>query len=186
MSADVPVAATDVATAATPATPTTLRAYARHRAVNPSQVSRAVRSGRLSNSVTWTNRRPWINDVALADREWAAATDLTKAPASVLDRDRNQGADDGSGHVSDYVAREKFWRSKNAQLEYERKTGMLINAQSVEELWADKVTLCRTQLLALPRKLKALIPDLTLHQVNIIDQQVREALQVLASGESSR
>lgn len=51
----------------------TLRGYARHRGTSATSVHRAVRSGRLSKSVTWLNRVPQIADVDLADREWPIA-----------------------------------------------------------------------------------------------------------------
>jgi hypothetical protein len=47
-----------------------LRAYARHRGVSAPTVSRAIRRGQLSQSVTWRDGIPSINDVAAADREW--------------------------------------------------------------------------------------------------------------------
>jgi hypothetical protein len=174
------------ASLASPATaPITLRAYARHRQVNPSQVSRAVRSGRLSASVSWSAGRPWIADVDLADREWAAATDFTTAPASVLD-DHASAANDGApGSVAQSVAIEKHWRAKNAELEYKKKIGELVEAQSIETAMKDDYARVRNKLLSLPRKLKALLPHLTLADVNKIDAEIREALEALADGDFS-
>jgi hypothetical protein len=51
-------------------------------------VSKAIKSGRLVRSVVRDHRgQPKIGDVALADREWAAGTDLSKAPGYVKERE---------------------------------------------------------------------------------------------------
>jgi hypothetical protein len=60
-----------------------LRAYAKRRGVSANAVSRAVRTGRLRASVVQTDDGPKIVDVELADREWAANTDLSRAPDAV-------------------------------------------------------------------------------------------------------
>lgn len=67
--------------------PLSLRAYARHRQVSHQSVMRALPppsgNGRLQRSVRKINGRWRIIDVALADQEWAANTDLTRAPDDV-------------------------------------------------------------------------------------------------------
>lgn len=66
------------------AVPISLRAYAKLRGVSAMSVSRAVSAGRLKASVVRDEHgQPKIADVALADREWEAATDYSKAPAAV-------------------------------------------------------------------------------------------------------
>jgi hypothetical protein len=55
-----------------------LSAYARHRGVAPSAVTRARRTGRLSQSIgTGRDGAPYVKDVEAADREWAANSDYT-------------------------------------------------------------------------------------------------------------
>lgn len=69
-------------------TPISLRDYAKARGVSPMAVSKAIKSGRLVRSVVRDHRgQPKIGDVALADREWAAGTDLSKAPGYVKERE---------------------------------------------------------------------------------------------------
>ena len=59
--------------------PLTLTAYAEHRGVSQSTVSRAIETGRLRDSVEESpNGRPVIVDVALADQE----SDDDDGPAS--------------------------------------------------------------------------------------------------------
>lgn len=70
-----------------------LREYARHRAslglvgTSAMAVSKAVKNGRLKRSVVRDhNGDPKIADPELADREWAAATDHSKAPIAIRER----------------------------------------------------------------------------------------------------
>jgi hypothetical protein len=60
--------------ASAPDVGTSLRAYARHRNVSAAAVCRAVRRGRLSQSVTWRDGRPSIRCVETADLEWSRST----------------------------------------------------------------------------------------------------------------
>src|SRR4051794_30803735 len=60
-----------------------VRAYARHRGSSHQAVLRAIARGRLSASLTTIDGVTKIADVALADQEWAATTDLSKAPDAV-------------------------------------------------------------------------------------------------------
>lgn len=67
------------------------RAYAKRRGVSQAAVSRAVQSGRLKASVAPGGG---IADPDLADREWDANTDTSRAPVYVQVREaaRKQGA----------------------------------------------------------------------------------------------
>jgi hypothetical protein len=67
-------------------TPLSVRAYARHRGASHQAVLRAIARGRLSASLTTVDGVTKIADVALADKEWAATTDLSKAPDAVKAR----------------------------------------------------------------------------------------------------
>jgi hypothetical protein len=107
-----------------------LRAYARHRGVSATSVHRAVRSGRLSTSVTWLNGgQPGIN-VALADREWPALPDRPGVSLRAYARHRNVSAtlvhravhrgrlstsvewQDGVPRISDVSLADREWAAK--------------------------------------------------------------------------
>jgi len=184
-----------------------LRDYAKHRGTSVVAVSRAVKSGRLRASVT-TNHfgHPKIADVALADKEWAENTDLTRAPAFVKERGLEvqtsapaagaspseplpaSSAEGGSPppaegrelSLSEASAAEKRWRAKLAELDYRKKTGELVDAKDVEDRLKHLFTICRTKLLALPSKTKAAIPALTHADIARIDDLVRQALEELS------
>lgn len=190
----------------TPVTPVTgplfsLRAYARHRNVSATAVHRAIESGRLSQCVVRDagGKFRGITDLELADREWAASTDLTKAPTSVVERAEESttsapppapGEDAaleqlGAGDVTDPdrlspLMRQKYWQAKTAELEYKKRIGELVDAKEVEARMVDEYSRCRTKLLGIARKAKAEMPELNHAQVLKIDNLVREALEGLA------
>jgi hypothetical protein len=174
--------------------PLSIRAYARHRQTSAPSVLRAIRSGRLKNSlVVDEHGKAKIADVALADQEWAANTDLSKAPGYVKDRGGDaapaptgargkarQGSPAIPSALAEASAREKDWRARLAELEYRRKAGELVNAKDIETRIADVFARCRTKLLGLPSKAKAALPHLTHADVRAIDDLVRQALEDLA------
>lgn len=172
-----------------------MRAYARHRGTSATAVHRAVEQGRLSKSVVRdaAGKFAGISDAALADQEWAASTDLTKAPTAVLMRaaaavtpgGAEAGdappADDGETlNLSSALAKQKHWQAKTAELDYRKRVGELVDAREVETRVVDEYSRCRTKLLGLARKAKASLPHLTREDVTTIDTLVREALEDLA------
>jgi len=170
-----------------------MRAYARHRGTSATAVHRAVEQGRLSKSVVRdaAGKFVGISDAALADQEWLASTDLTKAPTSVLMRAAAAATpgepanelppeDDGKFNLSTALAKQKHWQAKAAELDYRKRVGELVDAREVETRVIDEYSRCRTKLLGLARKAKASLPHLTREDVTTIDTLVREALEDLA------
>lgn len=188
-----------------PAEPLSLRAYARRRGVSPEAVSRAIESGRLRASVTRHTGVPKIADPELADREWAANTDLSRAPDSVKAKaaaapaashlepqphggalkrnealDPDEDAEDDEPTLADWSKEEKQWRAKTAELKYRERAGELVDAASVKAGFIDRITTARTRLLGIPSKAKQQLPHLTIADLEAIDGIVREALEALA------
>lgn len=180
-----------------------LRSYARHRGVSATAVHRAIESGRLSQCIVRDagGKFRGITDLELADREWAGATDLTKAPTAVIERAEDQqpastdvaGADEANAALEQLGAtgivdperlsplmRQKYWQAKTAELEYKKRIGELVDAKEVEARMVDEYSRCRTKLLGIARKAKAEMPELNHAQVLKIDNLVREALDGLA------
>jgi hypothetical protein len=58
--------------------PMSLRDFAKVVVVNESAVRKAIRTGRLELSIGYVAGRPFIKDVALAQREWIANRDPAK------------------------------------------------------------------------------------------------------------
>jgi hypothetical protein len=184
-----------------------IREYARHRRCGHASVLRAIASRRLDGSVGYEAGKPFIADHELADREWVANTDHSRAPGYVKERDASVSAPpslplssspsvdelgeadvpDGTPNaarpsLSEASAREKHFKAQLAELEYRRQTGELVNAREVAERWVDLVARARTRLLAVPRKAKQLLAHLSYSDVSTLDALIREALEELAHG----
>ena len=185
--------------------PMSLRDYARRRGVSPMAVSRAVTAGRLTKSVVRDAKGdPKIADADLADREWEATTDYSRAPGTVKERaaaERLDGAhgtvagrksaarprpavvDDGMPEelsLAEESAKEKHWKARIAELEFRERSGELVDAKAMEAKLADMFTTVRTKLLGLPTRAKQQLPHLTASDVTLLDSLVREALEGLA------
>lgn len=188
--------------------PMSLRTYAKRRGVTAMAVSKAVASGRLKASVVRDARgAPKIADPELADREWEAATDLSKAPGYVKARSAARerapgsgtggavpsmplpplgGADDAGGAVhlgmslADASAAEKVWKARLAELDYRERSGELVNAKEMASRLTDVFTRCRTRLLGIPTRARQQLPHLTVPDIGVLDSLVREALEELA------
>lgn len=180
--------------------PMSLTAYAKRRGVSAMAVSRAVKRGRLKESVTHDARgQPKIRDPDLADREWAANTDYSEAPASVIAKAeafaRGEAApppppagDDPapSAHegmtLSEATATEKIWRAKQAELKFRREAAELVPSAEVRGKLEAVFSVCRTKLLGVPSRARQTLPHLTVADIAALEDLVREALEDLAAG----
>ena len=178
------------------AAPMSLRAYARRRGTSAPSVLRAIKGGRLSRSLVYVGGVAQIADPDLADQEWAANTDLTKAPGYVKERAANavphtetptetpetpvtpsQGS---RSTMADAALDEKRWKARLAEQEFLKEAGELVNAKRAVAAFSTQVIEARTKLLAVPSKVKARSPDLTLEELAIIDEEIRRALESIA------
>jgi hypothetical protein len=186
-----------------------LREFARRRGVSPEAVSKAIKKLTLKESVVRDAAGvPKIRDPDLADREWDANTDPSKAPGYVKERvsararaaagspprTNPAGAGDNAGGEGDLEepdnlslaeesAREKFWRAQLAELDYRKKVGELVLAKDVESRMADDYANCKRKLLGISSRARQQDPGLTRAQIALIEALVREALEDLGGDE---
>lgn len=188
--------------------PISLRAYAKRRGVSAMAVSKAISSGRLRASVVRDERgQPKIADPDLADREWDAGTDHSRAPGYVKERASARAAgvpppgpipaplpasaprvppapgeaiqEPENLSLSLESAREKFWKAQTAEADYRERIGELVDAKEMAALIADAFTRTKTRLLAVPTRARQLLPQLGAPDVAVLDSIVREALEEL-------
>jgi phage terminase Nu1 subunit (DNA packaging protein) len=154
---------------------------------------RAIARGRLQKALTADGR---IADPDLADAEWAANTDLSKAPGEVkaraaaavqpadqgdqADPIEDEGDSQGAAAIAGASAREKHWKAKLAELQYRQRAGELVNAAEMADRMATDYATVRTKLLGLPSKAKQRLPHLTLADLATLEEIVREDLEELA------
>lgn len=80
--------------------------------------------------------------------------------------------------------RRKEWAlARLREIEVEKRTGELLPAVEVQEAWADILRQVRSGALALPSRVRARLPHLTAHDVEVIADEVRQVLTAIANGE---
>lgn len=195
---------------AIPDSPITLTAYAKRRGVSKMAVSRAVKLGRLVESVVRDARGvPSIRDPDLADREWAANMDYTRAPArsavaplqvgpapaggagaapppppAPAEEDPPDAPPEGgwAESLATAAARQKHWAAQLAELKYREAAKELIPAKDVERRLVDVLTSAKLQLLAIPSRARQALPHLTTGDLEVLEGILREALVDLRPG----
>lgn len=177
------------------------RKYAERRGVSPMAVSTAIKANRLRASVLRDEAGLviGISDPFLADREWEANSNMAKAPAATQDRAAQtvrenaakleaaglaapelQKWGDDSEAQGDAAAREKHWKANTAELTFREKAKELTLASAVETKIVDVFTSCKTRLLALPSRARQEMPELTLAQVEKLEDLTREVCRELS------
>lgn len=186
--------------------PTSLSAYARHRKLSVEAVSKAIRDGRLAESVVMVNGRPKITDVDRADKEWAANTrpgqrgtrPITRAKFAARDEERQAAGGDDSAQLDesaiDYgearrrreiqVLRADRVKAEVAELELQVRRGELVAVADVRSEVEDAFARVRTHLLGVPSRARQRIHTLSAADVTLLEDLIREALEDLSlSGE---
>jgi phage terminase Nu1 subunit (DNA packaging protein) len=186
-----------------------LRAYARHRGVSAMAVSDACKSGRLKECVVREPPDPatgkpgrvvGITSSMLADAEWAANTDVSKAPAKEQDKAAQREAVIGGGAprapetppadgeedvpegttVQNAGAAAKFWDAKLKELKFREAAGELVNAERVKRKLGGLFAAIKTKLLGIPSRMRQTMPHLTADDELAIEALIRESCQELA------
>lgn len=141
-----------------------LRAYAKHRGVTLKAVQEAIEYGRIQKT-------DGKIDPTTADKEWQEKTNpaMARGKTEVLDYHRSR-------------AIREAYEAQLAKLEYEEKTGKLVNAEETRMAWLKIITTAKTKLLAIPSKARASLPHLTLSDIATLEELVRQTLEDLAGG----
>jgi len=170
--------------------PMGIRAYSRRCGRSASSVLRAIASTRLQKSVVYVRGTPQIADPDLADQEWAANTDLSRARGEFKERPAGgavppvpaaPGTPGTPSRLTQASAAEKEWKAKQAELSYRREAGELVEVAKVEAAWFEMCVMVRNALLVVPAKVKLIHLDAPRELILTVDQQIRRALEGLAS-----
>ena len=172
--------------------------YAAHRGVTAQAVSKAIKSGRLKDSLKPDpngGKKPKL-DVELADLEWHKNSDQSKARgaaadaaqispekkigtwASGLPTGENPNLAEGAVPLDYQGARARRERAQAqlAELELAQKEGLLVPAEQVQKQWVDAATIARTKVLGIPSKLRQLM-ELTPEQYALLERVTYQALE---------
>jgi transcriptional regulator with XRE-family HTH domain len=178
--------------------------YAELSGISRQSVLKAIKDGRLSKSVRKNTQGHYRIKRAMADKEWLENTkDGTGAPAhneptgKALDKKANSPAEKKAAEISDTDINEgtspeacprtlnesRAWReyyaAEKVRVEFEKISGKLVNAAQVEDLWGRIIVSAKTKLMGLPSKAKQRIAKLTVEDVGILEELLREALEDL-------
>lgn len=72
------------------------------------------------------------------------------------------------------------YKAKTAKLEFEERSGKLVNADQVKIGFVNMVTAAKTRLMSVPSKAKTRIPTLTIHDIEALEDLIADALQEIA------
>jgi len=158
-----------------------MREYAKHRGVTVEAVSKAVKTKRIS----LTGKKV---DVARADAQWSANTQ----PGQRAAKQRRKAASkrpqaplyvpepDPNSYASARARREQTMADL-ARLDFEKKAGILINAEEAKAEWFKLITEAKTRLLGVAAKCRNQCPSLSPIDISIIEGLIREELEELAN-----
>jgi hypothetical protein len=160
-----------------------LRAFGRRTRVSLTAVQKAIRSGRLRKSIGRDARGPYVRDVALADREWAAGA---AKPANGGGKGHTGGPalapvvpGAGAPEVGTLVEaqlRVADQRAAALELANRRKRGELLDAATVERENFEVARILRERILNVPDRLA----DLDTAVRARIRDELRQALGAIA------
>lgn len=176
-----------------------LREYGRMRGVSGEAVRRAILTGRLVNSVTYDEKkRPRVNP-ELADKEWATYTDSTRGSLAHANpkghsatKTAIQDADEievESGNPASSFAKSRAikedYLARLAKLEFEEKSGKLVEADQVKDEAFRVARTVRDSILNVPDRISAELAAesdaFKIHQR--LTDELRKALEMLAGDE---
>lgn len=149
-----------------------ISAYARHRKVSLAAVQDALKRGRIRFA---DSKGKWINPLE-ADRDWLRNTDLSKV------REDNETT---KGYATARAAREHYL-ARLAKLEFEEKSGKLIDAEKVKRDAFEIARRVRDHILNIPDRISAELVGIndqpTMHAV--LTRELNTALRELCEHES--
>lgn len=170
------------------------REYARQRGISAAAVSKAVKEGRLIHGVVLDDAGKKCIDPDIADAEWAAMTDNTRgAPSHAKPRGHGVStvvqpaaavADEPPKFMESKAKREAFM-AELARLEYEEKSGKLVQVEDVKRESFRVARIVRDSMLNIPDRVAAELAAETdpFRVQQRLAQEIRLALTELRLGE---
>jgi phage terminase Nu1 subunit (DNA packaging protein) len=145
--------------------------YARHRGrrrlpgKTPHAIQKAIAGGRIPVDENG------LIDPAVADRAWEANTSAGHR-RTVEDSESPQS-------LSEVRIRLDSAKAKMAELDLAERAATLVESGAVEAQLVEVFARCRTKLLAVPSRVRQADPALTVRQLTLVEELIREALEDL-------
>lgn len=166
-----------------------VRQYAKLRGVSPAAVSKAIKFGRLRESIVRDKLgHPKISDAALADAEWLRNTRPRSEPSASKSTARPAApapsvataAKTGVPSYADSRARNEAAKAGLSTLQLMKEKGKLVDVEGVRVEIAKKFSEIRSKLLGVPSRLIQRSSTVTSEDAGLVENLIREALEALA------
>jgi hypothetical protein len=137
-----------------------LKDYARQRGISAAAVTKAIKDGRLARGIVVDETGKRKVDPAIADSEWAGSTDTTMgAPSHANPRGHSIQAEPvTSGDTPTFMeskAKRESFMAELARLEYEEKSGALVQVDEVKKEAFRVARIVRDSMLNIPDRVAA-------------------------------
>lgn len=164
-----------------------LRALARQLGVSLAAVQKAIKTGRLQQSIGRADGKPFVQDVALAKKEWTEGR--TKAPPPPPQAPEQLELDPTAGSLTEAQLRVALQREVQLRIRNRQDRGQLIVAETARREAFECARAVRDAVLNVPARLSAELAATS--DANLVhrrlDDELRKALEaaaeVLARGE---
>lgn len=153
-----------------------LRAFGRRRSVSLTAVQKAIRSGRLRESIGRDARGPYVADVKLAEREWSAGATKPANGGGKGHAVPPSAASPPGGSLVEAQLRLADQRSMALDLANRRKRGELLDTATVQRENFEVARVLRERILNVPDRLVDLGPAVR----DRIRAELRQALGSIA------
>lgn len=152
--------------------PMTQVAFAARVGVDVAAVRKGIKSGRLSDSLTWDEKgTAQIADVALAEREWEDNANALRT------------ARGGKSLRTIAEERKRLLRAqaRREELRVRQQRGLVVNAKQIEAMFASIIVTSKNKLRGIPARAKQRLPHLTAEDLAELALLIDEALEELAT-----
>lgn len=167
--------------------------YAKLRGVSRQAVAAAIKSGRITAAVLDDG----TIDIALADKLWAENTNPVQGEHGHISKRKNKNEDElieaarsvgvdplHPPTLAESKTLEAAYKARLAQIEYEQKSGQLVDAEGVKKEAFRVARITRDAMLAIPDRLSAELAGITepfvIHQK--LMAEIRSAIEEVSKG----
>ncbi len=158
------------------------RQFALRAGLDPSQVTRAVKTGKIKPHIDENGKKYLFYEEAIA--QWEKNIDPVQS-TSVSHR-YNKLALSGSASeefpsITESKQRRDHYLAEQEKINFEVLQGSVVRVEDVTKKWGDLVAVVRTKILAVPSKFRQREPDFTHEKFLVLEKLIRESLEELAN-----
>lgn len=151
----------------------------RWKAITRSRTDSPLTRAERHQKVKQQRQQQVVEEVAAVKRQPQKALVVDEPPAAVPG---TWVRDEELPEYNESRKRSEFERANLLELERKQKEGLLLPAEQVQKVWANSVAIAKTKLLAVPSRLRQRIPHLSLEEIAIAEELIRESLEEIANG----